>query len=169
MLSFESDYTTGAHPKILQRLVETNLESQSGYGFDEYTARAKEKIRRAVGCDVDVEFLVGGTQTNSVVISTMLRDYEGVVAAKVGHINAHEAGSIEYTGHKVLELPHERGKVNAKDLSDLLETFYADDNHEHMVFPGMVYISHPSEYGTLYTLSELEDISSVCRKYRHYS
>ena len=166
MLSFESDYTTGAHPKILQRLIETNLESQSGYGFDEYTARAKEKIRRAVGSDVDVEFLVGGTQTNSVVISTMLKDYEGVVAAKVGHINAHEAGSIEYSGHKVLELPHERGKINAKDLSDLLETFYADDNHEHMVFPGMVYISHPSEYGTLYTLSELEDISSVCGKYR---
>jgi len=165
MLSFESDYIAGAHPQILKRLIETNFESQSGYGFDEYTDEAKEKIRRAVGSDVDVEFLVGGTQTNAVVISTMLRDFEGVVAAKVGHINAHEAGAVEYTGHKVLELPQERGKINAKDLLELIETFYADDNHEHMVFPGMVYISHPSEYGTLYSLKELEAISSVCRRY----
>lgn len=166
MLSFESDYIAGAHPQILQRLIDTNFESLSGYGSDRYTESAKEKIKKAVGReDIDVEFLVGGTQTNAVVISTMLRDYEGVVAARVGHINAHEAGSIEYTGHKVLDLPHKAGKIKAKALAELIETFYADDNHEHMVFPGMVYISHPSEYGALYRKAELKDLSDVCRRY----
>ena len=165
MLSFESDYIAGAHPQILKRLVETNFESQSGYGFDEYTAEAKEKIRRAVGSDVDVEFLVGGTQTNAVVISTMLRDYEGVVAAKVGHINAHEAGAVEYTGHKVIALGEHEGKIDAGELGAYLETYYADENREHIVCPGMVYVSHPTEYGTLYTKGELAAIAALCRRY----
>ena len=165
MISFESDYTTGAHPEILKRLAETNLEPLSGYGTDHYTESAKEKIRRAIGVeDVDVEFLVGGTQTNEVVISTMLADYEGVIAAKTGHINAHEAGAVEYTGHKVLELPEKFGKIDSKDLESYISSFFEDKNHEHMVFPGMVYISFPTEYGTLYTKAELESISAVCRK-----
>ncbi len=167
MISFESDYNTGAHPMILKALTESNLEQLSGYGSDKYCESAKEKIRKAVGIDdAQVEFLVGGTQTNAVVISTMLKDYEGVIAAKTGHISAHEAGSVEYTGHEVLEIPQKDGKIDAAVLNDYVETFYADDNHEHMTFPGMVYISHPTEYGTLYSKAELTAISEVCRKYK---
>ena len=110
--------------------------------------------------------LTGGTQTNQIVIDTMLAPYEGVVAAHTGHVSTHEAGAIEFTGHKVLELPEKNGKICASDLKELAETFYGDDNHEHMVFPGMVYISHPTEYGTLYSKKELEELSSVCRKYK---
>lgn len=166
MISFESDYIAGAHPKILQRLVETNMECVKGYGFDVYSESAKEKIKKACGRDdVEVEFLVGGTQTNAVVISTMLSDEEGVIAAKTGHINGHEAGAIEYTGHKVLEVPQVNGKLQAADVKTLIEDFYGDDNHDHMVFPGMVYISHPTEYGTLYTKDELTALSELCRSY----
>ncbi|MCD7956512.1 MAG: low specificity L-threonine aldolase [Lachnospiraceae bacterium] len=166
MLSFESDYTTGAHPTILQRLMETNLEPYSGYGSDPYCESAKEKIRAACGCpEAEIWFLTGGTQTNAMVISTMLRDYEGVVAADTGHVNTHEAGAIEYSGHKVLPIRHHEGKIDAADLTKYLAQFYQDGNHEHMVFPGMVYISHPTEYGTLYTKSELEKLSDVCREY----
>lgn len=167
MVSFESDYINGAHPKILERLLETNEDSLSGYGEDAYCESAKKKIREACGCpEADVEFLVGGTQTNACVISTMLKDYEGVVAAKTGHVSVHEAGAIEYTGHEVLEIPQSNGKIDAKTLDDYIEVFYADESAEHMMFPGMVYISYPTEYGTLYTKQELEDISAVCRKYR---
>lgn len=165
MISFQSDYICGAHPKILQRLMETNMEPMAGYGDDSYTKSAKEKIQKACGADVTVEFLTGGTQTNMIVIATMLKDYEGVVAAATGHINAHEAGAVEYTGNKVLPLPQQNGKINASDLKALLADFYADDNHEHMVFPGMVYISHPTEYGTLYTKQELTDLSAICKAY----
>ena len=166
MVSFESDYIQGAHPKILERLSETNLEPLSGYGSDRYCDSAKEKIKQTIGRDdLDVEFLTGGTQSNSVVISTLLKDYEGVVAATTGHISGHEAGAIEYSGHKVLHLPHENGRINAADLRQLLVDFYNDRNHEHMVAPGMVYISHPTEYGTLYSKSGLKDISDVCREY----
>ncbi len=166
MVSFESDYIAGAHPEILKRLSETNLEPLPGYGSDRYCASAKKKIKEACACpEAEVEFIAGGTQTNAVVISTMLRDCEGVVAAKTGHVSAHEAGAIEYTGHKVLELPQKEGKIAAGDLKKLIEGFYGDENHEHMVFPGMVYISHPTEYGTLYTKSELEQIAAVCREY----
>ena len=166
MITFESDYTTGAHPEVLRRLVETNLEPLAGYGSDRYTQSACDKIRRAIGReDVEVALLAGGTQTNAVVIATMLRDYEGVVAAATGHINAHEAGAVEYTGHKVLALPQRDGKIQADDLRRLLETFYADESHEHMVFPGMVYVSHPTEYGTLYTKAELTALSAICREY----
>ncbi len=113
--------------------------------------------------DVDVFFLVGGTQTNATVIGGMLRGYEGVVAVSTGHVNVHEAGAIEYTGHKVLALPQHLGKIDAGELRDYLRCFFGDENFEHMVFPGMVYISHPTEYGTLYTAGELQDISAVCR------
>ncbi len=167
MISFESDYITGAHPKVLQRLIDTNYEVQPGYGSDDYCASAAEKIRAACGCpDADVQFLVGGTQTNAIVISTMLSEYEGAIAATTGHIFAHEAGAVEYSGHKVLTLPHHQGKLRACDVKAYIDTFYADESKEHMVFPGMVYISHPTEYGTLYTKQELTELSQVCREYR---
>ena len=166
MLSFESDYTIGAHEKILNRMQEINMVQQKGYGTDKICESAKEKIRKACGCEeAQVYFLVGGTQTNSIVISTMLERYEGVVAAQTGHVSLHEAGAIEYTGHKVQEIPGHDGKSDVRELSGFLKTFWEDGNHEHMVFPGMVYISHPTEYGTLYSLKELKEISQVCRKY----
>ncbi|MBE6529176.1 MAG: low specificity L-threonine aldolase [Ruminococcaceae bacterium] len=167
MITFESDYTTGAHPEVLQALIKSNLAPQPGYGSDEYCERAKEKIRRAVGIEAaQVEFLVGGTQTNAVVISAMLADYEGVIAAVTGHINAHESGAVEYTGHKVLPLPHHQGKIDAAELRAYLIDFYKNDSREHMVFPGMVYISYPTEYGTLYSKKELEAISAICGEYK---
>ena len=126
MLCFENDYSEGAHPEILEHLIETN----------------------------------------QIIIDTVLAPYEGVIAARTGHVSTHEAGAIEFTGHKVLELPEKEGKIQATDLKDLLETFYGDGNHEHMVFPGMVYISHPTEYGTLYSKQELKDLSAVCREYK---
>jgi threonine aldolase len=143
------------------------MEPLSGYGTDHYCESAKEKIRAACNCpDADIYFLTGGTQTNATVIDALLAPYEGVVAATTGHVSTHEAGAIEYTGHKVLELPQQNGKIRAADLEHLLTVFWADDNHDHMVFPGMVYISHPTEYGTLYTKAELEDISAICRAYQ---
>lgn len=167
MLSFECDYAEGAHEKILQRLIETNMEHLSGYGNDKYCESAKEKIRRACECpQAEISFLVGGTQTNTVVIDAMLKPYEGVMSAKTGHINAHEAGAIEYTGHKVLELPGHEGKIRSEELERYLRDFWEDGNHEHMVFPGMVYISHPTEYGTLYSKEELKALSGICRKYK---
>lgn len=166
MISFESDYTTGAHPNILKRLTETNYEFLSGYGTDHYCESAREKIRIACDCkDADVHLLVGGTQTNALVISAMLHDYEGVIAADTGHVSVHEAGAIEYTGHKVLTLPHHEGKLMAGELKEYLVRFYDDGNHEHMVFPGMVYISYPTENGTLYSREELEQIYDICRQY----
>ncbi len=164
MISFASDYIAGAHPQVLKRLVETNLEPLPGYGEDPYCAAAKEKIRAACGCpQAQVELLTGGTQTNQIVISTLLRDHEGVVAAKTGHVSTHEAGAVEHAGHKVLELPQTGGKLRADTLREYIESFYGDENHEHMVFPGMVYISHPTEFGTLYTKAELEELAKVCR------
>ena len=166
MLSFESDYVEGAHERILQRLMETNFEQLSGYGQDFYCQRAKDKIREACECpDAKIFFLVGGTQTNTVAIDAFLKSYEGVVAAKTGHVSTHEAGAIEYHGHKVLELPEHQGKIRGNELKALLESFWQDENHEHMVFPGMVYISHPTEYGTLYSREELEELSHICRSY----
>ncbi len=166
MISFECDYLLGAHPEILKRLSETNFESLAGYGADKYCDSAKEKIKAICDCEnADVEFVVGGTQTNALVISTMLKDYEGVVSAKTGHVSVHEAGAIEYTGHKVLEIPQNNGKISADVLKKYIKDFYDDGSYTHMVFPGMVYLSHPTEYGTLYTKKELEDIKSVCSEY----
>lgn len=166
MLYFKNDYSEGAHPLVLEHLFKTNLEKLDGYGEDTYSASAKEKIRNAINCpEADIYFIGGGTQTNQVVIATMLSRHEGVIAATTGHIACHEAGAIEYTSHKVMTLPQYEGKIKAEDIQTLCENFYADDSHDHMVFPGMVYISHPTEYGTLYTKSELAELSAVCRKY----
>ena len=167
MLSFVNDYSEGAHEQVLRRLAETNREQHPGYGTDPYCARAKEKIRRACGCpEGDVFFLVGGTQTNQAVISALLAPWEGVIAPATGHICTHEAGAIEATGHKVLELPQREGKLSVAELRTYLEGFYGDENHEHMVFPGMVYLSWPTELGTLYTRAELGEIHQVCRQYK---
>lgn len=167
MISFENDYSAGAHPKILERLAETNLEPLPGYETDRYCESAAEKIRERCGCpEADVYFLAGGTQTNAVVISAMLASCEGVLAAETGHVNTHEAGAIEYTGHKVLTLPEHQGKLDAGELKAYMEKFYGDANHEHEVFPGMVYLSWPTEYGTLYSRGELEGIAAVCREYK---
>ena len=166
MISFESDYIAGAHPEVLRKLTETNLEALPGYGSDPYCESAKAKIRSFIGLpDAEIFFLAGGTQTNAVVISTVLADYEGVIAAKTGHVSTHEAGAIEYTGHEVLELPQADGKIVPETLEKYLADYYADENHEHMVFPGMVYLSHPTEYGTLYSKAELTRISEICRQY----
>ena len=166
MLYFENDYCEGAHPAIMQKLIDTNFEKLSGYGTDPYCASAREKIRSVCGCPkADVFFISGGTQTNAVVIASMLQRWQGVVAAATGHVAAHEAGAIEYTGHKVLPVPQHNGKVDAAEVRGWCATFYADANHDHMVFPGMVYISYPTEYGTLYTKAELEALHAVCQEY----
>lgn len=166
MISFENDYNTGAHPEILKKMLETNMTQVSGYGTDDFTKSAIEKIKKECDCsDAQIYLAVGGTQTNQVVISTMLSDCEGVVSAATGHVGVHEAGAIEYSGHKVLTIPSHMGKINANELKDFLETFYADDSHEHMVFPGMVYISYPTEYGSLYSKAELTEIADICHKY----
>ena len=166
MLAFENDYSEGAHPRILQRLLETNLEQTSGYGADPYCTSAIEKIKTACECpQAQIRFLVGGTQTNQTVIDSMLRSYEGVLAADTGHVSLHEAGAIEFTGHKVIALPQKEGKLAAQTVKDYLVKFHGDDSKDHMVFPGMVYISHSTEYGTLYTKEELTALSEVCKEY----
>ncbi|MCR5153815.1 MAG: low specificity L-threonine aldolase [Lachnospiraceae bacterium] len=165
-LYFSSDYMEGAHENIIKKLVETNLYHTVGYGLDEYSSSAKERIRKACKCEnAEVELLVGGTQANSTVIDAVLRTYQGVVAAHTGHIAGHEAGAVEAFGHKVLTIPGKLGKIDAAGIKSYLKDFYNDDNHDHMVNPGMVYISMPTEYGTLYTLKELTAISEVCREY----
>ncbi|HEM6081987.1 TPA: aminotransferase class I/II-fold pyridoxal phosphate-dependent enzyme [Streptococcus suis] len=164
MLHFENDYNKGAHPALLEALVVSNQEGLSGYGTDTYTKSAIKKIKLATACpQAQITFLTGGTQTNQIVISSMLASYEGVIAADTGHISTHEAGAIEFTGHKVMTLSHKDGKITANDVDSYIKDFYADANHAHMVHPGMVYISHPTEYGTLYSKSELEALSRVCR------
>lgn len=166
MLSFENDYNNGAHPLVLKALADTNLIRQPGYGNDDFCRSAADKIRAACGCpEAEVYFISGGTQTNQVVISSLLRSYEGVLSAVSGHVNGHEAGAIEYSGHKVLALPQHEGKIDSAELEAWIKSFYADESHEHMVFPGMVYLSHPTEYGTLYSKAELERISRVCRSH----
>lgn len=166
MLSFENDYNAGAHPLVLKALMDTNLIKEPGYGNDDFCRSAAEKIRAACVCpEAEVYFISGGTQTNQVVISSLLRSYEGVLSAVSGHVNGHEAGAIEYSGHKVLTLPQHQGKIDPAELEAWIKSFYADESHEHMVFPGMVYISHPTEYGTLYSKAELENLSQVCRRY----
>lgn len=166
MLHFDCDYMEGAHPLILQRLMLTNMEQTPGYGLDSYTESARERIRQACACPrADVHFLVGGTQTNATVIRGLLRPWEGVLAAETGHINVHESGAIEAGGHKVIALPQTDGKVCADDVDRYITRFYADATYPHMVAPGMLYISHPTEYGTLYTLRELQGLSDVCRRH----
>ncbi|MBQ7042420.1 MAG: low specificity L-threonine aldolase [Muribaculaceae bacterium] len=165
MIYFNSDYMAGAHPEVMQRLLDTNFEHTVGYGCDQYSERAVELIREA--CDApkaQVFFLVGGTQTNATVIDGLLARHEGVLAPESAHINVHEAGAIEATGHKVLTLPHCEGKVRTDEVENYINDFYRDETFLHMVAPGMLYISFPTEYGTIYTLGELEALSRVCRK-----
>lgn len=167
MYRFDSDYMEAAHPAILERIAATNFDKHSGYGCDDICESARRRIREA--CDVpqaEIHLLTGGTQTNATMIKALLRPYEGVVAADTGHINVHEAGAIEATGHKVLPLPHTEGKISAGQVAAYIDAQHADGNRDHMVWPGMVYISQPTEYGTLYSLAELEDLSRVCRDRR---
>lgn len=167
MIRFECDYTEGAHPKILERLVETNLQQTPGYGVDEYCEHARALIREACATpEAGVHFLVGGTQTNKTIISSILRPYQGVIASESGHIAIHEAGAIEATGHKVICLTgNERGKLTGAQIRAVCDAHYHEDMPEHAVQPGMVYISQPTEYGTLYTLEELQEVSRTCKEY----
>ncbi len=164
MIEFQCDYAEGAHPKILEKMMETNMDQTPGYGLDPYCDEARRLIREACGReDIDVQFLVGGTQTNTTIICSVLRPYQGVLTAASGHINVHETGAIEATGHKVLALPCGReGKITAAQIKETYEAHMHDVNAEHMVQPGMVYISNPTENGTIYYKKELEEISRVC-------
>lgn len=166
MLFFVNDYAKGVYPKILEKIQANNLTAFSGYSTDEYCQSALQKLRQICNKpDADIHFLVGGTQTNMTVIKAMLAPYQGVISADTGHISTHEAGAIEATGHKVLTLPHDNGKLHASQIEQYLTDFYADANHQHGVFPAMVYISHPTEYGTLYSKDELINISKICKQY----
>ena len=166
MIYFNSDYLEGAHPSIMVRLAETNMVQTVGYGEDEYCEAAREKIKTACQApEADVHFLVGGTQTNTTVIAAILRPWQGVISAVSGHINCHEAGAIESTGHKVITLPTTNGKITAQQVQDYVEWHRNDESTEHIVQPGMVYISHPTEGGTLYTKAELTALYDTCRRY----
>lgn len=168
-LMFASDYQEGAHPNILKRLAETNMLQTPGYGLDEISISARNRIRRACGCpQAEVEFLVGGTQTNACVIDALLANYQGVIAAESGHISVHEAGAIEFGGHKVLPICSDLGKISAEQIGNYMTDFESDVNRSHMVMPGMVYLSQPTEFGTLYSLQELQMIRDVCSKYNLY-
>lgn len=166
MLYFDSDYLEGAHPNILDKLVASNFEQTPGYGTDTYCESARQKIRTACNCpDAQVHFLVGGTQTNATVIDGILKSFEGIIATNCAHIEVHEAGAIEFGGHKVITLPENNGKLQAKDVAEYLNKFYNDTSFEHMTIPGAVYISHPTEWGTLYTKQELSDLAQICQQY----
>ncbi len=165
MILFNSDYTEGAHPRLMERLMETNLEQTVGYGEDAYCEEAREAIRRVCEApNADVHFLVGGTQTNFTVISLALRSYQGVICADTGHINVHETGAVEATGHKVLALPGTDGKITAEQVKEAYALHWSDESREHIVQPKMVYISHPTELGTLYTKTELQALHDVCKE-----
>ena len=166
MIYFNSDYLEGAHPSIMVKMAETNMVQTVGYGEDEYCEAAREKIKTACQApEADVHFLVGGTQTNTTVIAAILRPWQGVISAVSGHINCHEAGAIESTGHKVITLPTDNGKITAQQVADYVEWHKNDESTEHIVQPGMVYISHPTEAGTLYTRAELTELYDTCRRY----
>ena len=166
MTSFESDYNNGAHPQVLHRLIETNPTASQSYGFDEWSESARRKIREACQCpEADIFFLLGGTQTNATVIDGVLTGYEGVIAVDTGHINVHESGAVEANGHKIIILPSHDGKMKADDLKIFHDRFYADPVYEHMVIPGIVYITFPTELGTIYTAAEIERIYDLCQQY----
>ena len=166
MIYFNSDYLEGAHPSIMVKMAETNMVQTVGYGEDEYCEAAREKIKVACQApEADVHFLVGGTQTNTTVIAAIRRPWQGVISAVSGHINCHEAGAIESTGHKVITLPTDNGKITAQQVADYVEWHKNDESTEHIVQPGMVYISHPTEAGTLYSKAELTELYDTCRRY----
>ena len=167
MIRFDSDYTEGCHPRVLEALAKTNPEQHPGYGEDAHCAKARALIREACAVsdtDADVHFLVGGTQVNTVVIAAALRPWEGVISAESGHIACHETGAIEASGHKVLTIPHENGKIRAETLKNAVAAARNDPNAEHIVQPGLVYISQPTEFGTLYTRDELAALSAACEE-----
>lgn len=164
MKVFICDYQEGAHPKILQKLIDTNMEQTHGYGMDEHCENARNLIKKAcVSPNADVHFLVGGTQTNTTIIASALRPYQAVVSAETGHINVHETGAIESTGHKVLALPSIEGKITAQQIYEVYNEHINDETHEHTVMPKMVYISFPTELGTIYSKDELTKISKACK------
>lgn len=165
MIHFNCDYSEGAHPKVLAKLIETNMEQTAGYGVDPYCRKAAELIKGKCGLEnIDVHFLVGGTQTNLTVIAAVLRPHQGVISADTGHINTHETGAIEANGHKVLALPAVTGKLTAQAIQDCYQAHVSDENREHIVQPKLVYISNPTEMGTIYSKAELTAISGVCKK-----
>lgn len=165
MIRFECDYLEGAHPRIMERLMETNLEQTPGYGEDPYCEAARKMILELCGCEgARVHFLVGGTQTNTTVIASVLRPHQGVISADTGHITIHETGAIESTGHKVLPVDSQDGTLTAEQIQAVYDDHWEDPDHEHIVQPGMVYLSHPTENGTLYTKDQLTAISKTCRK-----
>jgi threonine aldolase len=165
-IMFASDYQEGAHPNIIKRLMETNMMSTSGYGSDAFCASAKDRIRKACACpQAEVEFLIGGTQTNATVIDALLKSYQGVISADSGHINVHESGAIEFGGHKVMALPANLGKISAAQIEGCLKDYAQDENRDHMVMPGMVYISQPTEFGTIYSKEEMKAIKVVCSRH----
>ena len=166
MIHLESDYNNGAHEAVLRHFMETNAERTQSYGDDRFSEHARALIREA--CEVpeaQIWFLAGGTQTNATIIDCVLQPYEGVLCADTAHINVHEAGAVEFTGHKVIALPHHEGKLEANDVKNWLKAYFADDTSEHMVHPGMVYITFPTELGTLYTADELTALHAVCQEY----
>ena len=165
MIRLECDYAEGAHPRVLRRLTDTNFDQTVGYGEDTFCDKARAQVRALCGGgeDLSVHFLVGGTQVNTTVIAAALRPHQGVIAAHTGHINVHETGAIESTGHKVLPIPSEDGKLTAEAILALWRAHWTDATHEHMVQPAMVYLSQPTENGTLYSLEELDAIWQVCQ------
>ena len=166
MISFECDYNNGAHPKVLENLMRYNGAKPTPYGFDEFSERAKDRIREACGMpDAQIFFLTGGTQTNATTIDSMLYQYEGVICVETGHINVHECGAVEFTEHKIITLSGDQGKMNPKVLDKYLDDFMHDGNNAHAVFPGLVYITFPTELGTIYTAKELDEIYQVCQHY----
>lgn len=168
MISFECDYNNGAHPKVLENLVKYNSSKPAPYGFDEFSERAKLKISEAIGmADAQIFFLTGGTQANATTIDSMLYQYEGVISVGSGHINVHEAGAVEFTEHKIITIADVKsdGKMDARTLDSYLDDFMHDGNRDHAVHPGLVYITFPTEFGTLYTARELNDIYQVCQRY----
>ncbi len=169
MRYFNNDYSEGCHPSVLNKLIETNMEQTPGYGTDRYCAAAAQKIRQLCNNETaSVHFLTGGTQANMTVIAAALRPYQAVIGAASAHIHVHETGAVEATGHKVLELPSTDGKITAAQIGALAEAHYQDGSREHTVQPKMVYISNPTELGTIYSLAELKSISQTCRKYGLY-
>jgi threonine aldolase len=169
MIRFECDYGEGAHPKVLEKLLQTNLEQTAGYGEDQYCLQASQLIKdKCKRQDINVHFFVGGTQTNLTLISAALRPHQGVISANSGHINVHESGAIESTGHKVLALPNSDGKLTPKQIQAECDSHFNDGAHEHMVQPKLVYISNPTETGTIYSKAELTAISETCRRNNLY-
>ncbi len=169
MIKFDCDYLEGAHPRILEALVRTNLEQTAGYAVDHYCEEARALIKKECEApDADVHFIVGGTGTNTTVIAAALRPYQGVVCAVSGHINVHESGAVEGTGHKVIGLPSSDGKLAADVFEEYCRNYWTDGTYEHMVQPKMLYISQPTENGTLYKADELKKLREICDKYSMY-